>query len=673
MTTRPGAADRARAVADLLLACCAGAGLATLVHALAWPAHAGFEFLDVKLLLIGAGALPAGALAGGLAVMIAAARARLRGADSAAAEHRLLAAAFFTALLAGLGALAGAWAFALWGQHTGLRVGALAGALLGILLPLPAPPRAFTRSAGALMVLTVVLLYAGVGYRAPFEYSGVRAEVEMTKLDEAPAGARIGAGPDVLLISVDTLRADDCLSDEVPTPALDALRARSRWAEYGRAPAPSTLPSHAAMVTGRHPLDTGCYSNSGLLAAEAGDTLAEVFRDAGWRAAGVASNAVLNQATGFTRGFEAFTNLAEVDPAFTFLRTLGRSCRRMSPISFFVNDADAWRVAGALVTRRTNLPPNLEEDFLTPGATQVRDAALSYLHRLNSGAEPWFFFLHFMDLHAPYVPDPRFAGSLSAASTLPERYLVYPHASTMSASAVKRDLTSDDPAVRAAAQAGAAHLRLLYREELLAVDAALADVLAFLDAAGRPYVVLFTADHGEHFAEHGMMLHGNSVYEELLRVPFMLAGPGIAPGMFDNPPRLEDAGITLLRAAGIPVPAFGHGRDLLQPLALPGTPAIATHDNAFAVLDGAWKARFEWNCKDPREAALTLAALTHPDDEGRDFAASEPAVLAALRALAEQARANARANRAQQLTPTDRANLAALGYVFDAEGNLIER
>lgn len=673
MMTRPGAADRARAVADLLLACCAGAGLAALAHAWAWPGHVGAEFYDVKFLLIGAGALPAGALAGGLAVIIAAARARRRGADPAAAEGQLRSAAFFTALLAGLGALAGAWAFAWAGYHSGLRMAALAGAALGILLRLPAPPRLLTRGAGALTVAAVVMLYAGVGYRAPFEYGGVRPEVEMAKLDNASAAAGAGSGPDVLLISVDTLRADDCLSDEVPTPALDALRARSRWAEYGRAPAPSTLPSHATMVTGRHPLDTGCYSNSGLLAAEAGDTLAEVFRAAGWRAAGVASNALLNEKTGFTRGFEAFTNLAEVDPRFTFLRTLGRSCRRMSPISLFVNDADAWRVAGALVTRRTNLPENLEEDFLTPGADQVRDAGLTYLKRLNSGAEPWFFFLHFMDMHAPYVPEPRFAGRLSAASALPERYLVYPHASTMSASAVKRDLNSDDPAIRADAQAAAAHLRLLYREELLAVDAAVADLLAYLDGAGRPYVVLFTADHGEHFAEHGMMLHGNSLYEELLRVPFMLAGPGIEAGRFDAPPRLEDVGITLLRAAGIPVPAFGHGRDLLQPAAGTGSPAFATHDNAFAVLDGVWKARFDWNCKDPREADLTLTALTHLDDEARDLAATEPAVLAALRALAEQARANARANRAQQLTTAERANLAALGYVFDAEGNLVER
>ncbi len=662
---------RARAVADLLLACLAGAGLGALVLAYAWPDHSGAHFLDVKFVLAGAGLVPLGVLGGGVAVMFAAVIGRWRGLSAPAVEGKMRSAAFRTALLIAIGASAGAWVFHLRELHTGLRDGVIAGGVLGLLLPLPALPRALTRTLGGATALVLALLLAGVGYSVRLDHDGVQIPGDLDPLPAIAEGARRGSGPDVLLISVDTLRADEFLSEAVPTPALDRLRARSRWATYGRAPAPSTLPSHVSMVTGRHPLETGCYTNSSQLTSDAGDTLPELFHAAGWRTAGVAANDLLEDRTGFTRGFEAFTNVAWRDPNVLEMTKLVMSTRRMSPVSLFLSDSATVAASVGLATTRTNVPPKIDALYMPPAAGVVRDAALAYFEQLYADAQPYFFFLHFMDPHLPYTPAVGFAGRLTAGSALPARYAHFPQLSTMCSDTIQTDLRSDDPAARADALAAAAYLRLAYGEELMAVDAAVGEVLARAERSGRPLVVLFTADHGEHFAEHNTMGHGNSLYEELLRVPFLIAGPGVEPGRFDAPPRLEDIGITLLHAAGIAVRSFGQGRDLLQPNSEPGSPAFATHEDAFAVLDGEWKARFSWDCRDPRASPLLLITAGKADAEDENLAETQPAVREALQALAEKARVGARARIIRAMDAVERANLAALGYAFDAEGNVI--
>jgi membrane-anchored protein YejM (alkaline phosphatase superfamily) len=83
----------------------------------------------------------------------------------------------------------------------------------------------------------------------------------------------------------------------------------------------------------------------------------------------------------------------------------------------------------------------------------------------------------------------------------------------------------------------------------------------FLDNA----VVLITADHGEEFGDHGGVLHRGTLYDELLRVPFIVWGRGVQPGVVD--PTLVstvDIAPTLLAAAGLPIPEAMEGRNVLE-------------------------------------------------------------------------------------------------------------
>lgn len=662
-------------VLDLFLASLGAAALAALAHALLWPALPGLHFLDVKWLLAFAGAAPIGLVASSLAAAWQRWRGRSRDADAAA---RLRAAAFWAPLWTGLAGVVGAWVFAWTNAGHAMRYAVLAGLALGIFLPAScAPARGLLRGLGALAVAAAALLVLGVGSRDRLDLAGFDPDRHRAPLPATTAAGAPPAGPDVLLISVDTLRADALLEPAVSLPALAALRARGMSADFGRAPTPSTLPSHVAMVTGTHPLDNGCYTNTGTLPADGPATLAELFREAGWRAAGVAANGLLDAHTGFTRGFEAFSNVVRSDPGAERITELMRSTRRMAPYALFLSDAATVGFGLRLAARRTNVPVRVDQMSLTADAPLVERVTQRYFDELYASPRPFFYFLHFMDPHLPYAParESGMAGRLSGAAPLPGSYSSFGLLSTFFADEVRHDLAAADPAVRADAEAALAHARLVYLEELMAVDAALASIFARVEASGRPCLILFTSDHGEHFGEHGLTGHGNSLYEELLRVPFLFAGPGVPAGRFPVAPRLEDVPITLLHAAGIRPPGgVGRGRDLLDP-ALTEPTAFAAHENELAVLDGAWKSRFSWQCADPRGAPFTLLALVdlaQDPAESHDLAASAPEPAQRARELGEEARGRAAQRRTRAVSAEERRSLAELGYVFDEEGNVAQ-
>ncbi len=106
----------------------------------------------------------------------------------------------------------------------------------------------------------------------------------------------------------------------------------------------------------------------------------------------------------------------------------------------------------------------------------------------------------------------------------------------------------------------------LYDGELAWLDSQLGRLLELLEEdSDRPWLLVVTADHGEHFGEHGILGHGHGLWEETQHVPLLVVGPGIPAGEVAEPVGLQDLGSTLLAAAGDPRP-LGRGR------VLPGLP-----------------------------------------------------------------------------------------------------
>jgi len=185
--------------------------------------------------------------------------------------------------------------------------------------------------------------------------------------DQGDSRAPLGAhSPSVLLITIDTLRADHlgCYGyRRGVTPAIDALAKQGRKFERAFAAVPLTLPSHSALLTGTHPFYNGVRDQPGFRLPKDIPTLAESFARAGYATGAVLGSPVLSRRFGLERGFE------EYDDRF------GASTEEQE--------------AGLPTVKR-------------PAETVVR-LALAWLDSKPAG-KPFFLWLHFYDPHLPYRP-----------------------------------------------------------------------------------------------------------------------------------------------------------------------------------------------------------------------------------------------------------------------------
>ena len=197
----------------------------------------------------------------------------------------------------------------------------------------------------------------------------------------------------------------------------------------------------------------------------------------------------------------------------------------------------------------------------------IVDRADAALRRLAEGAEPFLLFVHTFGVHDPYLPpeayaaqfvDPRYDGAIVHAP----RALQVESAATGQTRA-EVFWSKVDPGSAADRQ----HLLNLYDACIAHVDAQLGRLVETLDELGlsEDTVLVFTADHGEEFGEHGGFKH-NTAYEELLRVPLLVVSPtdlGARPGTrVDDPVRLIDVTPTVLDLLGLPPLSPSHGRSL---------------------------------------------------------------------------------------------------------------
>ncbi|MCG8459348.1 MAG: sulfatase-like hydrolase/transferase, partial [Holophagales bacterium] len=207
-----------------------------------------------------------------------------------------------------------------------------------------------------------------------------------------------------------------------------------------------------------------------------------------------------------------------------------------------------------------------------------------------------------------------------------------------------------------------------YRGEVAAVDAFLGQLLGQLGegegggSAATPWVI-FTADHGESLGEHGEQTHGLFAYGATLRVPLLVAGPGVVPGRDARLARHIDILPTVLRAAGLEPPAGLPGRSLLLDPEAETTnyfEALSAHLNrGWAPLRGVMRGRTKY-IDLPIPELYDLEADPH---EQNNLASEQRRLLAEMRALLPT----------ESRWPPDRgaisaeeaARLRSLGYVTD--------
>ncbi len=470
----------------------------------------------------------------------------------------------------------------------------------------PAPLELAATSAGLATAGLVIVLLARRARRRDLTWRGAGSAVgawlglvtvagAASVLPPARAASPRAPGPTIILITVDTLRADalGCYGNpNARTPAIDRLAAEGTRFANAQAQSSWTLTAHASIMTGltvgQHGADAASLHLSGSR-----DTIAAMLERRGYRTAAIVSSVYTGSRFGFAHGFEVFNE--EMSPPWTGLAACG-------------------------LARRLGVAPSTWVPSDERRAGSVTAAALSILAH-DRGA-PSFLWLHYFDPHSDYDPPAPFdaaragyAGPFDGA-TIP----------LLDVNRHRRAIRPED--VR--------HLRALYDGEVAYLDselAALVDGLGRLGLAGRTAIVL-TADHGESFHEHGTMLH-ESLYQEVLHVPLLIRLPGRVPAarVVETTVRQMDIAPTVAELAGVPWRVAGSRAASLVPLALgvPEAPRPAPAERQVgglgAPVTGEQVALVEWPWKLIASTGAGPQLFNLPEDPGErtNLAASEPA------------------------------------------------
>jgi arylsulfatase A-like enzyme len=313
----------------------------------------------------------------------------------------------------------------------------------------------------------------------------------------------------IILYVMDALRADAVGffgGRPGASPTYDRLAREGVTFKRHRSVAPNTIPATKALFTGRTFVTGGDLS----LAPDEGTTLAERFREAGYRTGLFSGNIYVSPSFGTDRGFEHVAT--EV-----------------------LMDADA-----------------ADRHTLNDNAARAHAAALAWLKTLPREA-PAFLYFHTIHPHNPYSPPKpyrtRFTRGIRSSID----------GSTETLMAVRKGEISTGPADRE-------RLRGLYAGSFAFNDAELARFLRRVARWAPPEetLVVLTSDHGEELFDHGGVLHGYTLYRELLDIPLVLWWPGrLTAGVVEEPTDTLDLHATLVDLCGLGEPE-GDGRPLLR-------------------------------------------------------------------------------------------------------------
>ena len=314
----------------------------------------------------------------------------------------------------------------------------------------------------------------------------------------------------VIILLVDTLRADhlDCYGYSRDTsPHLDTFAKDAVRFENVTSQAPWTSPSVASLLSSLYPSAHGLVTfkegNRVRRLAESVTTLGQVLEANGYQTAAFVANPFISPRAGLDRGFAVFRN-------FPF-----RDTGEGAP------------------------------------APELNDAALTWLNTVD--AEPFFLFLHYMDVHGPYLPPAPYRTMFND----PKRQR-HPMTKVEKRRIPKYLRVPDLETVEEYID--------LYDGQIRFWDDRFEEFMNQLDAGGflDNTMVVVTSDHGEEFLEHGGFNHGGTLYEEQIRVPLVWKLPThrIGPSVVEAEVELVDVAPTILALTDIEAIGEMQGDDL---------------------------------------------------------------------------------------------------------------
>lgn len=399
----------------------------------------------------------------------------------------------------------------------------------------------------------------------------------------------------IVLITADSLRADHCGflgGDAGLTPNLDRMARDSINYRNAVAPGPRTPSSMPEIFTGSflpgndfNPADG--ESRVGRIADHMArsEPLPESLREQGYSTNAFTANPWTIQKTNFSRGFDTFYELGEVNlpPVFDYLPN--NTLKSFSKYAYAWWSKDIWF---------SQWPTFYEE---------VREAA----RELD---EPYFLWVFLMDTHNPYVVPRQYRAESSAFgmySTLARTNDLFAGAGGGSSykGGISEKLQSD--------------LLKLYRDSVRSVDAFVGKLREEIDSENTTFV--FHSDHGEAFGEHGTYGHQRRLYEENIHVP-LLIDHGQCSDDIDQPFSLRDLPNIVTNLESLP--------DAISSWTTKRTVSRTEDGEKIAVRSQSWKCIFSDGdvelydlSADPAESTDVSDNYEGVVDEFRDVASTE--------------------------------------------------
>jgi arylsulfatase A-like enzyme len=436
------------------------------------------------------------------------------------------------------------------------------------------------------------------------------------------------APPNIIVIVGDTLRADRLGSygnARGLTPFIDSIAERGVVFRNAYAPSSWTNPSVASLFTSRYPSQHGVIAFDSVLPGDE-ITLAEELREAGYATGFFSPNGLLREDWGFAQGFTEFSEFA--------------------------------------IPPRPNQPDYL---WIPYRADYTNRHVVSWLDSLASKGEPRppvFLYIQYMEPHSPYAPPEAALQRMLDGRPKPDLAEVNLFAF------VGNDAPIEDRMVR--------DLQDVYDAEVLSLDTQLRRLFSALGSRGllENAIVVVTSDHGEEFAEHGLIGHEKTLYGEVIRIPLVISPPGSSRRTdVEEAVSLIDLAPTLLAMVGRAAPAAFEGRSLLPLPTGGGKPAQRAVYSELPVPEGAVPNRFSPHLRSVIAGRHKLIAGRNGEAEFYDLQADpgerDPDALgeeerAALRRILEEmAEGAARRDARREVKPIDdatREQIRALGY-----------
>ncbi len=439
-------------------------------------------------------------------------------------------------------------------------------------------------------------------------------------------------GPNVLLIIVDTLRADHLQAygyDAIETPAIDGLAADGILYRKDFSQASWTKPAIASIMTGLYPSTHQAIHKANILPDDV-TTLAESLEGAGYNTIGLPNNENIFPARNFQQGFKVYEPL---EPDFFFFATES---------AFHLTLYNQMRLV-----RERFLFQSKQVQHYYQDAARVDEHATEWLDRIADKGS-FFLFLHYMEPHDPYFPHPYDGTGFARVNN--------PHPSPEMAQTYMET----------------------YDGEIVYLDEHLGELFDHLKEAGLydDLMIVLTGDHGEEFFEHNGWWHGTTLYEEQINVPLIIKLPGNEHGgtEVEGLVRSIDVAPTILSLAGAEAPPTLQGHNILPDSAgvVSGQDFVFSEEqlegNALQSVRGeAWKLILA-NDGNPRGLEPEeLYNLPSDPTESANLSGDERDVVDSLRERAAQTSSQALEvavkAEAQEMGDVERERLKALGYV----------